>query len=448
MFVRRDGVRSMPFEIVLETPAKPIRLLYMPAGQREVSWQLSDLPLYTRAWCFQEMILSTRNLIFDPDGIKWECLTTAGSERMLQTSTMRNTQDIKAVQSSLKRHISAIDFFDNLREGDLTVQGSMWQSLVKDYANRNLTKYSDKLIAIAGVAQEAEKRTKNKYLAGLWRDHLFMNLVWYVHSSIGDDRFDHENRELPGDLPYRETDSVAPSWSWASINWRISYDTFLQQKQFCEIIDAQVDGTQQIMTGRITIHGDMRELYIPSRKGPRNSTLFKLPTEYRYTNEHKLSVPLFHVDHVMLATTEPPSMLSRGQLFPVRWQPEDTWDEERPVTFIAIMRRPRLENNPLEMRRQVIYTLALLPSGDKENEYRRIGLAMWEDCSWFGYQCAEDHKIKLAAWKKLGRSWNRVKAPVLCEDPDHQHPVEHSPLSAEYAYHTSAAMSRRTISII
>ena len=447
MFVQRDGIRSMPFEITLDIKQKPMRLLYMPAGQREVSWQLSDLPLYSRAWCFQEMILSTRTLVFDPDGIKWECLKTAGSERMLEMNTMRHTQDIRTVQASLKQATSA-DFFDVLRQGDLTIQGSLWQSVVKDYASRNLTKYSDKLIAIAGVAQEAEKRTKNRYLAGLWYDHLFMNLVWYVHSSIGEDKRDHENRPLPGDLPYREADPVAPSWSWASINWRVTYDTFLQQERLCEVVGAEVWGTPQIQTGKITIHGDTRQLYVPSRTHPRNASLFKLPKDYRYTNEHKLSVPLFHVDHVMLATSEPPSFMARSQVMPVRWQPEDVWDEEKPITFLAIMRRPRLENNPLDMRRQVIHTLALVPTGNNDKEYRRIGLAMWEDCSWFGYQCAEDHGVKTDAWKKLGRSWNRVKAPILCEESSHSHPVEHSPLPLDIAYHSTAAMARQTITII
>lgn len=448
MFRQRDGVRTMPFEIELKSSSTSVRILYVPTPQREVQWQLEDLPIYTRAWCFQEMVLSTRNLIYDPDGIRWECLTTAGYEGNLEAQSMRHSTNVKAIQTSMKGPKTATDFFDTLAAQDVPMQATMWQSIVKDFAARDLTKYTDKLIAIAGVAQEVEKRTDNKYLAGLWQNHLYMNLIWYVRTMAESEAGIHAWFPDRGKLPYRKPEAVAPSWSWASVNLPVEYDTYVQQEQFCEILDAEISGPPHVQTGKLKIRGDTRQLYVSSPDNPRVASLLKLANEYTYQNPHGYASRLFGPSEVMVATREPPTMLSRSQILPVTWQPEDVWDEQKPVTFIAITRHPNLPAMPLDLRRQLIYTLALVPTSSTEPSYRRIGLAVWRDCSWFGYECAEDKVAKAGAWKKLGRSWGRVKPAVLCEDDDHTHPVTHNPLPAENVYHSSAHMKRQVVHII
>lgn len=71
MFRKRDGSRIMPFQVTLKLPSGPLRLLYAPAGQSEIKWSLGGHPIYTRAWCIQEMILPSRNLVFELEGIRW-----------------------------------------------------------------------------------------------------------------------------------------------------------------------------------------------------------------------------------------------------------------------------------------------------------------------------------------------------------------------------------------
>lgn len=83
-----------------------------------------------------------------------------------------------------------------------------WFELIGTYSRGDLTRIGDKLIAIAGVAQAVQEATGFTYLAGLWAEHLLLNLLWFV-------------RRGPGRRPaaYR-----APSWSWAALDGIVSHD--------------------------------------------------------------------------------------------------------------------------------------------------------------------------------------------------------------------------------
>lgn len=39
------------------------------------------------------------------------------------------------------------------------------------------------------------------------------------------------------------------------------------------------------------------------------------------------------------------------------------------------------------------YTLALVPTGDAEGTYRRVGMAVWDECAWYGYLCGWKHDL-------------------------------------------------------
>lgn len=227
MFVQRDGIRTMPFEILLRLPDRTLRIVYAPTRQREVPWSLGDLPLYKRAWCFQEQMLTTRNLIYDPNGVRWQCLTIAGTESDLKAGIARCTGNVMAYQNAIKRPTTGVDFFSSLASGPRAIptQASIWHSMVRDYAARNLSQYTDRLIAIASVAQVAEKRTQNRCLAGLWKDHLFMNLLWFVATMPDPEGAVRDWVKRGFTLPYRDAETISPSWSWASVNSPISYES-------------------------------------------------------------------------------------------------------------------------------------------------------------------------------------------------------------------------------
>ena len=73
-------------------------------------------------------------------------------------------------------------------------------STLGDYA-------SDKLVALAGIAERFGDALRTKYIAGFWEDRLLDYLMWHPKSGA------------TATTSYR-----APSWSWASLDGAIAWD--------------------------------------------------------------------------------------------------------------------------------------------------------------------------------------------------------------------------------
>ena len=92
-----------------------------------------------------------------------------------------------------------------------------WRSIVQDYTSRSLTFEKDKLAAIAGVASVIHSKTSKTpglYVAGMWnlRFSIEYELCWRVYG------------RADGQGPFRPPKYRAPTWSWASVEGRISYE--------------------------------------------------------------------------------------------------------------------------------------------------------------------------------------------------------------------------------
>jgi hypothetical protein len=81
---------------------------------------------------------------------------------------------------------------------------TFWKSVVRKYTSCNLTKGSDKLTAIWGIAKLVRDALEEEYGAGLWEKNLYEQLAWRVAKCSLDER------------PIELRDN--PSWSWASIS--------------------------------------------------------------------------------------------------------------------------------------------------------------------------------------------------------------------------------------
>jgi hypothetical protein len=55
-----------------------------------------------------------------------------------------------------------------------------WYEVVENYAEQKLTKESDKIPAIVGVADFIQKSVNRRFVAGMWFDTLDLNLLWNV----------------------------------------------------------------------------------------------------------------------------------------------------------------------------------------------------------------------------------------------------------------------------
>lgn len=147
--------------------------------------------LETRAWIVQERYLSQRSLHFAEEQIFWECDERPANE----TYPLEYPTEIDKVHKPYC-----------LRKRPLARES--WPGIVQKYAEGNLTKNSDKLIAIGGIAKLIHEHTQDDYIAGMWRKNLEDQLWWHV---------------CAGHLGQRIPQSTAPTWSWASINGCIKF---------------------------------------------------------------------------------------------------------------------------------------------------------------------------------------------------------------------------------
>jgi hypothetical protein len=155
----------------------------------------TDGPIQNRGWILQERFLAPRVLYFGQHQMLFECQEDHkcegfpnGTPTHISRKNIDPLLDYLRLRQPENKHEFSIHVFN------------LWSELVTHYSNCDLTKPSDKMFAIAGIAKFFRDITDDQYLAGWWRSSLLHSLDWRVY----------EPRHL------RDTLYRAPSWSWAS----------------------------------------------------------------------------------------------------------------------------------------------------------------------------------------------------------------------------------------
>ena len=212
-------IKNRTFSIPAEGPGGRKSKLYyrinniLQDDQGEVCHRLHDTKgefepraLDTRGWTLQERILAPRILHFDKFEIGWEC----ASRRACECQIVPTQLDIDSRFKNL-----SINIPNSQAEGG-DEKRWLWSNIVEQFTHRNLTKYTDTLPALSGLASFMSSSAENEYLCGLWRDKLSGFLMWKVDYS-------YLRAQRLGDMPRRHDDYHAPSWSWASVIAPVNY---------------------------------------------------------------------------------------------------------------------------------------------------------------------------------------------------------------------------------
>lgn len=85
-----------------------------------------------------------------------------------------------------------------------------WRMVCELYSKRSLSQSRDKLPAMSAIVDTYAGLLEDDYLAGLWRRHLALDLLWFRDDS--EPCFERPSQ-------YR-----SPSWSWTSIDSGITWD--------------------------------------------------------------------------------------------------------------------------------------------------------------------------------------------------------------------------------
>lgn len=237
--------------------------MYIRRGSPPLFKTASALEL--RGWTVQEGILPTRILHLTGAEMAWECNT----RDMCECNHMIDRQWAGRLSQPFLK--SLFQSGDGSRFGPQVPTGNSWMAVAVEFSYRKLTKQSDKLIALSGVAQTilASAPPETVYLAGIWQDQLPKLLLWRAENR----RIDTHDSEHKRPAKYR-----APSWSWASIDGPIEYDIYTlsgEETSHVDTIDclcipeSSLNPTGTFTGGHITIRGLLMPVVLATRQIPR-----------------------------------------------------------------------------------------------------------------------------------------------------------------------------------
>ncbi|KAH7383880.1 heterokaryon incompatibility protein-domain-containing protein [Pyrenochaeta sp. MPI-SDFR-AT-0127] len=185
---------SIPYRVQDSSDAQTNVILSYPADYKR-----SKDPINDRAWTFQELLLSTRAILF--------------SYRGVQTIDRINIPSADGMTSGKDPQLPSLPWSGQMFSLATNPENArqIWLATRGEYSRRNLSFQGDKLLAIAAVAEELGQKYKSKYLAGMWERDLAMDIQWSCPRDQNISEGDFIRR------PRAEV-CVAPSWSWASVD--------------------------------------------------------------------------------------------------------------------------------------------------------------------------------------------------------------------------------------
>lgn len=151
----------------------------------------------SRAWTYQERILSRRSLFITPAQAFFEC------EHRVSFCEETNYE---AYPTSRETALG----FPGILGGSIRTNTEVYAQAIEDFSGRRLTNAEDGIAAVQGILNVLEPRFRSKFIGGLPASEIDMALLWQPLSSI-------ERRRN------RLGDEVYPSWSWAGWTGAVHY---------------------------------------------------------------------------------------------------------------------------------------------------------------------------------------------------------------------------------
>ena len=290
-------------------------------------------PLNKRAWVVQERFLPRRNLHFGIQMLYFEChevnVCEAFPDDLPASFVGRPGCNFKTDSASIYSPVREDrDLFNRRWLNE-------WRKIGRAYMISDLTYASDKLVALSGVAEEFRLATDARYLAGLWKPYLAEQLLWVVHQC---QRVDGRPSARP--LEYR-----APSWSWLSIDANVLLPELDFENPLIEILDAST-----ILANNKQLTGSILQGYLMIRGKLQAATLQLAPKD-NSMHCYMLNREGSHLGFTEVFFDEPTSKPSE-------------------VFYVLVLSSALMLSDKRLWRLQ---GLLLVPTGDRDLEFRRIG---------------------------------------------------------------------------
>ena len=204
-----------------------------------------DEPLIRRAWVVQERLLPPRVLHFGSQQLFWECQLDCSEDFPMGLPPVLARED---QQYLFKRRDESMTPL--IKSSHPSPAHAAWQRALNSYTHASLTKSGDKLIALAGIASELSPDISDGYIAGLWKEHMATELLWYVDlDAVG----------------CRQKQYRAPSFSWASVDGGIVPGGWQKDDVLIEVQEA-VATTEtsnpfgSVESGHVRVRGTLKQV--------------------------------------------------------------------------------------------------------------------------------------------------------------------------------------------
>ncbi|KAJ8114074.1 hypothetical protein OPT61_g3953 [Boeremia exigua] len=218
-----------------------------------------DTPLLKRAWAFTERLLSPRILHFTKSEMIFECREGYQCEcgriddvRFDSRATDSIKQDFARViyeanrrpsfDGSVHDQMNGVESVTSQLASTTLTTGAeiisqkreealqLWSYIITEFTARTITYASDRLLAIANIADQLSPALHSGYVAGQWTFST-LGLLWYPNDST----MCRRSKPLP--------DHNIPSWSWASVEGSsIFFDTASAMDLACRVSFASSEG--------------------------------------------------------------------------------------------------------------------------------------------------------------------------------------------------------------
>ncbi|KAI0380708.1 HET-domain-containing protein [Hypomontagnella monticulosa] len=196
-------------------------------------------PLFTRAWTYQERMITPRVIYFDKSELIFQCFSASACE------CGATQEELLPMQKPMKSH-----FFEKVIDIDGGALGSIedrdaklerekqrsdiegvWRDrILRDFSRLDISFPLDRLPAIGAIAKQFQyMRRGETYLAGLWSGSLVIDLLWNCNSL----QVKHPVKKDALDRPY-----ALPTWTWASLHSSIGYTYWPSTRNLVDIVEA------------------------------------------------------------------------------------------------------------------------------------------------------------------------------------------------------------------
>jgi len=186
------------------------------------------------------------------------------SKRFIQRLLQAGKQQVEKPPSLLERlHLRSSKQEEWWKTLSIQDPYDKWYEITEQFMSRSLTKDTDVLPALSGLAQAFQPVLNDVYLAGHWKKEIMATLTWSRNAIYPSDQSTRFDLTKPSRY-------LAPSWSWASIlgnlsamtnTWKVRDALASSTLKTAEIIDVytipkgddpigQVNGGELVLRGR------------------------------------------------------------------------------------------------------------------------------------------------------------------------------------------------------